>query len=64
MGYVCIILCEVEEVVLKIGVGLWVVKCQVYVGGCGKVGGVKVVNSKEDICVFVENWLGKCLVMY
>ena len=43
----------------KIGAGPWVVKCQVHAGGRGKAGGVKVVNSKEDIRAFAENWLGK-----
>nr|MCZ5847735.1 hypothetical protein [Escherichia coli] len=42
----------------------WVVKCQVHAGGRGKAGGVKVVNSKEDIRAFAENWLGKRLVTY
>lgn len=44
--------------------GPWVVKCQVHAGGRGKAGGVKVVNSKEDIRAFAENWLGKRLVTY
>lgn len=48
----------------KIGAGPWVVKCQVHAGGRGKAGGVKVVNSKEDIRAFAENWLGKRLVTY
>lgn len=39
-------------------------KCQVHAGGRGKAGGVKVVNSKEDIRAFAENWLGKRLVTY
>lgn len=33
-------------------------------GGCGKVGGVKLVKNKDDICVFVENWFGKNLVIF
>ncbi len=39
-------------------------KCQVHAGGRGKAGGVKVVNSKEDIRAFAEHWLGKRLVTY
>ncbi len=40
------------------------VKCQVHAGGRGKAGGVKVVNSKEDIRAFAEARLGKRLVTY
>ncbi|MXP66325.1 ADP-forming succinate--CoA ligase subunit beta [Pantoea sp. Nvir] len=61
-GYVCTTLREAEEAVAKIGSGPWVVKCQVYAGGRGKAGGVKVVNRKEDVCSFAESWLGKRLV--
>ena len=55
---------QAEEAASKIGAGPWVVKCQVHAGGRGKAGGVKVVNSKEDIRAFAENWLGKRLVTY
>ncbi len=55
---------EAEEAASKIGAGPWVVKCQVHAGGRGKAGGVKVVKSKEEICAFAENWLGKRLVTY
>lgn len=64
MGYACTTPREAEEAASKIGAGPWVVKCQVHAGGRGKAGGVKVVNSKEDIRAFAENWLGKRLVTY
>lgn len=63
-GYACTTPREAEEAASKIGSGPWVVKCQVHAGGRGKAGGVKVVNSKEDIRAFAEAWLGKRLVTY
>src|SRR5690606_41421467 len=59
VGYACTTPREAEEAASKIGSGPWVVKCQVHAGGRGKAGGVKVVNSKEDIRAFAEAWLGK-----
>ena len=64
VGYACTTPREAEEAASKIGAGPWVVKCQVHAGGRGKAGGVKVVNSKEDIRAFAEHWLGKRLVTY
>lgn len=48
----------------KIGGTEWVVKAQVHAGGRGKVGGVKLVKSKEEIRAFAAQWLGKRLVTY
>jgi succinyl-CoA synthetase beta subunit len=42
----------------------WVVKCQVHAGGRGKAGGVKLVNSREEVRDFAAQWLGKNLVTY
>lgn len=42
----------------------WVVKCQVHAGGRGKAGGVKLVNSREEVREFAKEWLGKNLVTY
>ncbi len=42
----------------------WVVKCQVHAGGRGKAGGVKLVNSREEVKEFAAEWLGKNLVTY
>ena len=63
-GFACSTPREAEEAASKIGQGPWVVKCQVHAGGRGKAGGVKVVNSKEEIRAFAEQWLGKRLVTY
>ncbi len=48
----------------ELGGDKWVVKCQVHAGGRGKAGGVKLVNSKEEIREFAQNWLGKKLITY
>jgi len=42
----------------------WVVKCQVHAGGRGKAGGVKLVNSREEVKAFAQHWLGKNLITY
>lgn len=48
----------------QIGGDMWVVKAQVHAGGRGKAGGVKLVNSKEEIEEFARKWLGNNLVTY
>ncbi len=48
----------------RIGGNQWVVKCQVHAGGRGKAGGVKVVDTKDKVREFAENWLGKNLVTF
>jgi len=48
----------------KLGGSKWVVKAQVHAGGRGKAGGVKLVNSTQEIKAFSEKWLGKNLVTY
>ena len=52
------------EAAKKIGGDKWVVKAQVHAGGRGKAGGVKLVDSYEEVAAFTENWLGKNLVTY
>jgi succinyl-CoA synthetase beta subunit len=47
-----------------IGGDKWVVKAQVHAGGRGKAGGVKLVDTKEEVKAFADNWLGKNLVTY
>ena len=39
-----------------------VAKVQAHTGGRGKVGGVELCNTKEEIENFVNNWLGKKIV--
>lgn len=48
----------------RIGGDRWVVKAQVHAGGRGKAGGVKLVDSKEAVREFAQQWLGKQLVTY
>jgi succinyl-CoA synthetase beta subunit len=48
----------------EIGGNKWVVKAQVHAGGRGKAGGVKLVDSKEEVKDFAQKWLGKNLVTY
>ncbi len=48
----------------EIGGDKWVVKAQVHAGGRGKAGGVKLVDSKEEIQEFAKKWLGERLVTY
>ena len=46
----------------KLGGDRWVVKVQVHAGGRGKAGGVKVVNSLDEVRKFADEWIGKNLV--
>ena len=43
----------------KIGGTRWVVKVQVHAGGRGKAGGVKLVDSLDDVRAFADQWIGK-----
>lgn len=63
-GYACDTPHEAAEAVDTLGGSQWVVKCQVHAGGRGKAGGVKVVDSKEQIRAFAHQWLGRNLVTY
>ena len=55
---------DAEEAAKEIGGSKWVVKAQVHAGGRGKAGGVKLVESLEEIKDFSNYWLGKNLVSY
>ncbi len=46
----------------KIGGERWVVKVQVHAGGRGKAGGVKLVDSLDEVREFADRWIGKNLV--
>ena len=63
-GFACGTPEEAAAAADKIGGTEWVVKAQVHAGGRGKAGGVKLVNSKDEIKSFAEKWLGKNLVTY
>ena len=60
-GYACKTLQQLFDAAEKLGGDKWVIKCQVHAGGRGKVGGVKLVSSKEEIEEFANRWLGKKL---
>ena len=46
----------------QLGGSRWVCKVQVHAGGRGKAGGVKVVDSLDEVRSFAEHWLGRRLV--
>ena len=55
---------DAVEAAKKIGGIKWVVKAQVHAGGRGKAGGVKLVDTLDEIENFSNLWLGKNLVTY
>ncbi len=55
---------EAVAAAATIGGDRWVVKAQVHAGGRGKAGGVKLVESAEEIRAFAQKWLGQRLVTY
>ena len=48
----------------KIGGDRWVVKVQVHAGGRGKAGGVKLVDTLDEVRAFADSWIGKNLVTF
>lgn len=55
---------QAMEAAKQIGGDSWVVKAQVHAGGRGKAGGVKRVESLEEVRQFAQQWLGKRLATY
>lgn len=55
---------EAVKAAADIGGNLWVIKAQVHAGGRGKAGGVKLVQSNEEIKAFCDRLLGTNLVTY
>ena len=55
---------DAVEAAKKIGGTKWVVKAQIHAGGRGKAGGVKLVDTLDEIENFSNLWLGKNLVTY
>lgn len=53
-----------KDAARKIGGSHWVVKAQVHAGGRGKAGGVRLVDSEEELVKAVKDLLGKKLVTY
>lgn len=52
------------EAASALGGKRWVVKAQVHAGGRGKSGGVKIVDTREDLVAAVKAMIGKRLVTY
>lgn len=63
-GFACETPEEAAQAADVIGGNRWVVKAQVHAGGRGKAGGVKLVETKDDIREFSKKWLGNNLVTY
>jgi len=55
---------EAEKAAHQLGGPLWVVKAQIHAGGRGKAGGVKVVNSIEEVTSEAARILGSSLVTH
>ncbi len=55
---------EAENVAKDLGGSVWVVKAQIHAGGRGKGGGVKVVESVEDVREIANRILGMNLVTH
>ena len=55
---------EAVKAAKEIGGNKWVVKAQVHAGGRGKAGGVKLVDSVEEVEAFAKQVLGTRLVTY
>ena len=55
---------EAVKAAKELGGPVWVVKAQIHAGGRGKAGGVKVVQSIEDVEREAERLLGSTLVTH
>ena len=55
---------EAYQVSQQLSTPSWVVKAQVHAGGRGKAGGVKIVNTRDQLSEFATNLLGTNLVTY
>ena len=53
---------EAFKIGQELGGPVWVVKAQIHAGGRGKAGGVKVVNSLDQLRVAAQEILGKTLI--
>lgn len=55
---------EARDAAGKLGGKRWVVKAQVHAGGRGKAGGVRLVDSEEELIRAVKDLIGTRLVTY
>ncbi len=63
-GTVAYTAAEAEAVAKELGGPVWVVKAQIHAGGRGKGGGVRVVNSIDDVRAAAKDMLGMKLVTH
>lgn len=62
LGIVCSTPEQAMVAVDQLGGDQWVTKCQVHAGGRGKGGGVKLLQSRQAVGDFAQQWLGKRLI--
>ena len=55
---------EVSQKIQTLGTDNLVVKAQIHAGGRGKVGGIKLVKTNEDLIKEVSNMFGKILITH
>ncbi len=63
-GIVCFSVEEAVSAAQSLGGSRWVVKAQIYAGGRGKGGGVKLAHSLEEVRQFAERMLNKPLITH
>jgi len=63
-GTACFSVDEAVQAAQDLGGNIWVVKAQIYAGGRGKGGGVKVARSIDQVREFAGNMLGMRLVTH
>ncbi len=63
-GQACFTVDEAVAAATEVGGNRWVVKAQIHAGGRGKGGGVKVVDSLEDVRQAAEDMLGMMLITH
>lgn len=63
-GHVAYTVDDAVQVASLLSTPRWVVKAQVHAGGRGKAGGVKLVDTKDELANVVKSLLGTRLVTY
>lgn len=63
-GIACFSVEEAVSAAQSLGGNRWVVKAQIYAGGRGKGGGVKLAHSLEEVRQFAEGMLNKPLITH
>ncbi|MCC6161096.1 MAG: acetate--CoA ligase family protein, partial [Nitrosomonas sp.] len=63
-GIACFSVAAAVQAAEKLGGDKWVVKAQIYAGGRGKAGGVKLAKSIEEVRQFAEAMLFSSLVTH